>query len=149
MISEDSNIRKFELYQNQRLWVGIFKGTLLPHERPSWSDEAGKLNIKKDSIMLPDKGGWNWQSNWLVESDTRFQDKDGWSYAYDFSGPWKKSKGMMDFVRRRKWVRIAKPNAPADNRASGIASLGASMMSAQTVDARAQHGLSLEHKKNQ
>lgn len=43
----------------------------------------------------------------MIEKDLNFQDKKGWSYAYDFNNPFKKSRGLFDFVRRRKWVRLA------------------------------------------
>lgn len=107
----DQEIRKFEVYQNQRMWMGIFKDALFPHERHVWSDESGKHKIKKESILLPAEGGWKWQTNWVVDVDTQFNDKKGWAYAYDFTGPFKKSKGLMDFVRRRKWVRVASNGA--------------------------------------
>jgi hypothetical protein len=42
-----------------------------------------------------------------VEKDPQFQDRKGWSYANDFHGPFKRSRGLLDFVRRRKWVRFA------------------------------------------
>lgn len=104
---KNPDIRKFEVYQNQRVWMGIFKDAVFPHERPVWSDESGKIKIKKENILLPPEGGWKWQSNWIVEIDESFHDKKGWSYAYDFNGPYKKTKGLLDFVRRRKWVRVA------------------------------------------
>ena len=87
--------------------MGIFKDVLFPHERPSWSDADGKLKIPKESILLPADGDWKWETNWYVEMDSLFASKKGWSYAHDFNGPFKKSKGIIDFVRRRKWVRIA------------------------------------------
>jgi len=87
--------------------MGIFKDALFPHERPVWSDESGKHKVKKDSILLPAEGGWKWQTNWVIDVDMQFNDKKGWGYAYDFTGPFKKNKGIMDFVRRRKWVRVA------------------------------------------
>lgn len=86
--------------------MGMFKDAVFPHERAVWSDESGKHKIKKENILLPE-GGWKWLTNWVVEKDPSFHDKNGWSYAYDFNGPYKRSKGLMDFVRRRKWVRVA------------------------------------------
>ena len=42
---QDKEIRKFETYENQRVWMGIFNDKLLPHERPSWSDKDGKVKL--------------------------------------------------------------------------------------------------------
>ena len=55
-----NEIRKFEVYQNQRIWMGMFKDAVFPHERPVWSDETGSLKTPKESILLPAEGGWKW-----------------------------------------------------------------------------------------
>jgi hypothetical protein len=89
------------------VWLGIFKDILLPHERPNWSDKDGKLKLPKDSILLPIEGDWKWSSEWIIEKDSNFQDKHGWAYSNDFNGPFKKNRGLLDFVRRRKWARYA------------------------------------------
>ena len=103
----DQDERKFETYENQRAWMGIFKDILFPHERSAWSDIDGKLKIPKESILLPADGEWKWRTHWQIEKDPNFCDKKGWQYSNDFHGPFKKTKGILDFVRRRKWVRIA------------------------------------------
>lgn len=87
--------------------MGIFKDMLFPHERPNWSDKDGKLKLPRDSILLPIDGDWKWQTEWIVEIDPNFHDKKGWSYANDFNGPFKRSRGLFDLVRRRKWARYA------------------------------------------
>ena len=56
--------RKFETYENQRVWMGIFKDVLFPHERSAWSDKHGKVKLPKNSILLPIEGDWNWETNW-------------------------------------------------------------------------------------
>lgn len=104
---ENPDVRKFETYQNQRVWMGMFKDILFPHERPNWSDKDGKLKLPRDSILLPVDGDWRWQTEWIVEIDNNFHDKKGWSYANDYNGPFKRSRGLFDLVRRRKWVRYA------------------------------------------
>ena len=104
---ENKELRKFETYQNQRVWMGIFKEALFPHERAAWSDKEGTVKLPKESILLPVEGDWQWESSWQVEKDPQFQDRKGWSYANDFHGPFKRSRGLLDFVRRRKWVRYA------------------------------------------
>jgi hypothetical protein len=115
--------RKFETYENQRAWMGMFKDVLFPHERPAWSDIDGKIKIPKESILLPVDGDWKWESNWYVEIDPNFCSKKGWQYAIDFHGPFKKSKGIIDFVRRRKWVRVASKNVSGGNNSSGLNSM--------------------------
>ena len=87
--------------------MGIFKDVLFPHERPNWSDKDGTLKLPRDSILLPIDGDWKWQTEWIAEIDANFHDRKGWSYANDFTGPFKKSRGLFDLVRRRKWVRYA------------------------------------------
>lgn len=104
--------------------MGLFKDMLFPHERANWSDKDGKVKLPRDSILLPLDGDWKWQTEWIVEIDNNFHDKKGWSYANDFNGPFKRSRGLFDLVRRRKWVRYAiRPQAAAtylDRRSSQI-----------------------------
>ena len=59
-------------------------------------------------ILLPADGNWSWDSEWYIEINKLFHDKKGWQYASDFNGPFKKNRKLFDFVRRRKWVRIAR-----------------------------------------
>lgn len=92
--------------------MGLFKDMLFPHERPNWSDKDGRVKLPRDSIVLPIEGGWKWQTEWIVEIDANFHDKKGWSYANDFNGPFKRSRGLFDLVRRRKWVRYAAHQQP-------------------------------------
>lgn len=94
--------------------MGIFKDILFPHERPNWSDKDGKLKLPRDSILLPIEGDWQWQTEWIVDIDNNFNDKKGWSYANDFNGPFKRSRGLFDLVRRRKWIRFAVYQGPSN-----------------------------------
>ena len=87
--------------------MGIFKEVLFPHERSAWSDKDGKVKLPKNSILLPVDGDWKWETGWEIAKDPNFNDKNGWCYANDFNGPFKKTRGLLDFVRRRKWVRVA------------------------------------------
>mmetsp|Transcript_7459 Transcript_7459/g.12609 ORF Transcript_7459/g.12609 Transcript_7459/m.12609 type:complete len:500 (-) Transcript_7459:99-1598(-) len=100
-------LMKFETYENQRVWMGIFKSVLMPYERPAWSDRDGKIKLPKESILLPVEGNWVWESDWHVEINPSFHDKKGWHYAQDFNGPFKKQRRLFDLVRRRRWVRYA------------------------------------------
>ena len=105
--SSKREYRKFETYENQRVWMGIFKDVLFPHERAAWSDKDGKVKLPKNSILLPIDGDWKWETGWEIQKDANFNDKNGWCYANDFNSPFKKTRGLLDFVRRRKWVRVA------------------------------------------
>ena len=66
-LHENKELRKFETYQNQRVWMGIFKDALFPHERAAWSDKDGTVKLPKESILLPVEGDWQWESGWQVE----------------------------------------------------------------------------------
>lgn len=103
--------------------MGMFKDVLFPHERPSWSDKDGKIKLTKESIVLPIDGEWCWHTDWIAERDANFHDKNGWSYSSDFNGPFKKERGLLDFVRRRKWIRIAARIGPASNQSTGFGDL--------------------------
>lgn len=98
--------KTFITYENQRWWIG--KGwctKMLGNERPSWSDDLGKVPLNRDSFNLPGPN-WVWDTDWsyVVNSST---DALGWEYANKFStfnkpGP---HKHLMNVVRRRKWAR--------------------------------------------
>ena len=100
--------------------MGIFKDVMFPHERSAWSDKDGKVKLPKNSILLPIDGDWKWETDWEIQKDTNFNDKKGWSYSNDFNGPFKRSRGLLDFVRRRKWVRIASRAAGAGDPAKQL-----------------------------
>ena len=61
---DNREMRKFETYQNQRVWMGIFKEVLFPHERAAWSDKEGTVKLPRESILLPAEGNWQWESGW-------------------------------------------------------------------------------------
>ncbi|KAF4659140.1 hypothetical protein FOL47_007710 [Perkinsus chesapeaki] len=103
-----------EVYENQRWWVGKWSDNLLAVERYAWSDEAGTSRRTKEDVHLPPPVGdniWQWSSLWRVDArpETHETDADGWTYARDFgSGQWSATRGMGDFVRRRRWTRTAR-----------------------------------------
>lgn len=70
--------------------------------------------MPRNYILLPIDGDWKWSSEWTIEKDQNFNDKYGWSYSNDFNGLFKKNRGILDFVRRRKWVRYSKKNLNND-----------------------------------
>jgi hypothetical protein len=76
-------------------------------ERSHWSDYNGMMNMPKESFKLP-SSAWEWEDIWHIERTPEFTDADGWSYAIDFNSGFHASKGLLDAVRRRKWVRVAR-----------------------------------------
>ena len=94
-------------------------------ERASWSDAQGVIYLPKKSIKL-DKGQ-KWATNWQVEGrevrgsqnnplgleekssidhDGTY-DAQGWQYSDRFGNAFSGHQKTLDFVRRRKWVRVA------------------------------------------
>lgn len=89
-------------------------------ERAAWSDVKGLLYLPKKSIKL--EKGWRWVGPWQVEGrDVRGSqsledetidhdgtyDGKGWQYSDRFGNTFGGHQKTLDFVRRRKWVRVA------------------------------------------
>lgn len=55
---------------------------------------------------------WEWEDIWYVEKVADVTDDEGWQYAVDFKGPFHKQQGLIDVIRRRKWIRVCKQKAP-------------------------------------
>ncbi len=80
---------------------------MFPGERANFSDYNGMMTLPKESFKLP-SNQWEWEDIWHVEKLPEFTDNEGWSYSIDFNSPFHSAKGMLDAVRRRKWVRVAR-----------------------------------------
>lgn len=98
---------KYEIYQNQRAENGLFCDKLRPGERPNWSDLQGNSAFAPEQVELAK--GWYWLQEWKIESNcgSKEENQDGWSYAKSFESKFHKERGLLDLVRRRKWVRSA------------------------------------------
>ena len=73
------------------------------------------MYLPKDNFTLPGPSSeWEWETIWFIDKDSDFTDEQGWQYSSDFTYPFRKSMGLLDVVRRRKWVRIChtKPQDP-------------------------------------
>jgi hypothetical protein len=70
-----------------------------------WSDSFGRESVHKDLIVpLFDDCCFEWIGDWTLVIDEH-TDQEGWSYANNFkSKSFGSKKGMMDMVRKRKWV---------------------------------------------
>ncbi len=103
-----------EVFENERKQPlkGYCK-ILLPMDPKPFSDRAGTIERKMESVELPP--GWKWSTKWQVDMN-RAVDKDGWEYAVAFNGDFHPSSRPVDFVRRRRWFieRVKDPKAPPE-----------------------------------
>ena len=105
---------------------GFHPSTLLPGERPQFSDSEGDVQLldPSDELNQPvlDKlltTGWEWEGEakkWQVLTEAGRTDEEGWEYAWNFNRKlnlspvdWtpdmRESFGNKSWVRRRRWVR--------------------------------------------
>lgn len=96
-----------EVYENQRYQPSMgfgSQGHLLPFDRGTWSDRTGHHH----SIKPPWGDKSPEEAMWVV--DKTEGDKNGWLYGANFArltaSGGNPSKGMTDFVRRRRWVPV-------------------------------------------
>ncbi|XP_071442463.1 tectonin beta-propeller repeat-containing protein [Hetaerina americana] len=104
-----SDTQVVHVYENQR-WNPLtgYSSVGLPTDRPSWSDRSGHHRRSRDSTRLPSRH-WQWATEWTVDfSVSGGVDSEGWQYAIDFPATFHSSKGFTDYVRRRRWMRVAK-----------------------------------------
>eukprot|EP00898_Chlorokybus_atmophyticus_P001275 jgi/Chlat1/2148/Chrsp17S02730 len=118
-----------EVFENQR-YIPIkgwgSKGHFLPTDRKHWSWRDGS-HSSEEFVEPPLPEDWSWTSEWRVET-TGHVDKEGWCYASDFPklryppSESARKKGILDFVRRRRWVRERRrvPSAQARWRRSSV-----------------------------
>eukprot|EP01060_Flectonema_neradi_P017922 TRINITY_DN24765_c0_g1_i1.p1 TRINITY_DN24765_c0_g1~~TRINITY_DN24765_c0_g1_i1.p1 ORF type:complete len:1220 (+),score=205.01 TRINITY_DN24765_c0_g1_i1:43-3702(+) len=99
-----------ETYENQRYIILKGWGQIrLPHDRPSWSDNAGKVSLEKDDCKLPPH--CEWDGDWVLDK-TGMPSANGWMYGADYPGvavKYHPKRGMADVLRRRRWYRKYKP----------------------------------------
>jgi len=109
-------------------WGAMTGGGL---ERAGWSDAKGLFYLPKKGIKL--EKGWRWSGPWMVEGrevrgsqslldetidhDSTY-DKQGWQYSDRFGNTFSGHQKTLDFVRRRKWVRVAE-RIPETQQSSG------------------------------
>ena len=97
----------YTTYENQRLSKGIngfeFKEPKLQGDRGVWTDASGTIDCPKNSFFLPSEE-WRWLNDWHVAITPNF-DSEGWEYSSEFFKTFHRSRGPLDFVRRRIWVR--------------------------------------------
>lgn len=104
-----SDLKCVYIYENQR-WNPIsgFAPRGLLTDRYMWSDASGLQECTKEGTKL-DSVHWHWVTDWAVDYHTPGGvDSDGWQYAADFPFSYHGSKGMTDYVRRRRWFRLCR-----------------------------------------
>lgn len=110
------NERKPLIFRQANSDRGFSWESLLPTERLRYSDSLGNTRWMDDPGLLP--SGWRWEGGWQVRVDDGMTDKDGWSYAWNWSRTWTGGLvewtpdicdvvGKKSWVRRRKWQRRA------------------------------------------
>jgi hypothetical protein len=101
-----------EVWENQRWAPGKGWGAFrLPVDRPSWSDKAGKLALRKEGFLLPP--GWQWTGPWAVRAPP--ESPEGWMYAVDYTVPTRFcsfKSNVTSCVRRRCWHRKRELETP-------------------------------------
>jgi hypothetical protein len=100
------DICKFEIYENERWWmiVGWAKNLVL-NEAPLWSDTTYQFYMDKTTVVIPSTN-YTWETDWKIEFTVKSDDQ-GWEYGNDFKSEFT-SDSFGKYVRRRKWVRVAK-----------------------------------------
>eukprot|EP01065_Artemidia_motanka_P040596 TRINITY_DN5111_c0_g2_i2.p1 TRINITY_DN5111_c0_g2~~TRINITY_DN5111_c0_g2_i2.p1 ORF type:complete len:1193 (+),score=324.63 TRINITY_DN5111_c0_g2_i2:65-3580(+) len=109
-----------EVYENQRrgFLTQYSARNLLPSDRRPYGDENGvRESAAPRSVGLPNIE-WQWAESWRLSKGPNVDD-EGWQYAWGWprdggfeSTEWHPSPGMLRFVRRRRWMRVA-INGPA------------------------------------
>ncbi|XP_077490188.1 tectonin beta-propeller repeat-containing peroxin 23 [Amblyomma americanum] len=106
-----SDMKCVYIYENQR-WNPIsgFAPRGLLTDRYMWSDASGLVECTKEKTKL-DSIHWHWVTDWAVDYHTPGGvDRDGWQYAADFPFSYHGTKGITDYVRRRRWFRLCRLN---------------------------------------
>ncbi|KAL0043259.1 hypothetical protein WJX82_006661 [Trebouxia sp. C0006] len=106
------NVTEEQLFEHERFMplAGWSSRHLLPTERNRYSRQEDGMNSTNTfpQIRLPD--GWMCGSPWEVELSP-YVDKEGWAYAPDWAAmDWPpqygaQKRGVVDFTRRRRWLR--------------------------------------------
>lgn len=122
----------FELYENQRHWLGIgWTANLLPEERAAWTDSLLNEAASIDTFKLPDASGtgmsWAWvDSQWMLDVagdgsvlESAPDDNEGFVYYNSLWSSPSPISGILKYTRRRKWLRratLVSVAAPASDR---------------------------------
>ncbi|OQR91289.1 hypothetical protein ACHHYP_04810 [Achlya hypogyna] len=121
-----SDVAVDEVYENERysfLTMGFgssFPGHLTLLDRKRYSMSHGSPSSQVFETVEPplpksadDDYEWAWTGPWEIDANYVPCDRDGWTYAFDFSNfspmllkdEGRATPGMTDYVRRRRWMR--------------------------------------------
>eukprot|EP00755_Sulcionema_specki_P021014 Sspe_Gene.12885::Locus_4420_Transcript_1_1_Confidence_1.000_Length_11390::g.12885::m.12885/K19525/VPS13A_C; vacuolar protein sorting-associated protein 13A/C len=94
-----------EVWENERRYPPFISWTksLLPSDRPAWSDIDGKEERQRRNYPNPPEG-CVWLGEWKVDTSEQFG-KDGWQYAQEFTFDFHHTERFDRVVRRRRWYR--------------------------------------------
>ena len=114
----------YEVWENERYYpfTSSFSKTLLPSDRPAWSNKEGTDELRKSSFARPPSGAV-WLTEWSIDRTGAgtTADEKGWRYSHDFAAAATGAQDAATLVRRRRWVRefgpytdtpVATPLAP-------------------------------------
>jgi hypothetical protein len=112
--------RLVEVYENQRRLTALrpysADDMLSWEDRAAWSNETGTQRYSAaEAVALPDGDGWRWVGDWRVDLDSGGRAEDGWQYAIHWNSGWLATSSVLTHVRRRRWVRLAEMNGPAES----------------------------------
>ena len=101
-------VRKYELFETERWWLllGWTKQRQI-NDPPNWCD-IRYIEMSRERIILPIN--YEWIGEWEVErkDNSYATDSSGWEYSTDFyNNQWSGNK-EKNYVRRRKWIKMAK-----------------------------------------
>lgn len=120
-----------ECFENQRFAMYKWTSSLLPTDRPFWSDRYGSPELRSpDTFKLP-SGDWQWRGAWNLDMRGDV-DADGFEYNVDFprngDAGWTGRRTPAHFVRRRRWTRVRVPPSASEEAQAALASLTAREM---------------------
>ena len=124
VIYENARRPVMDFIEHRQADRGFHASSLLPGERPQFSDSEGEIarsdprdplsQAALDRLKPP---GWDWEgeAQWQVLTEAGRTDEEGWEYAWNFtrkllspvnwSPDMRESFGNKSWVRRRRWVR--------------------------------------------
>ena len=59
-----------EVFENQRRSVSDktkWTKPWLPNDRSEWTDASGRLSVRREDVLLPNKKYWRWDSDWTLD----------------------------------------------------------------------------------
>jgi hypothetical protein len=115
-------------YSSAHLSKGDRGAWSLPNGKPTTKSSVGlppeshsSFTHATSNLSSSNHNAWFWLTNWQIDMSYPRVDADGWQYARSFDEPdplWLPSSptGAINWVRRRRWVRIMKRQFELDGK---------------------------------